>query len=98
MEQLVKAYLDIYKHKIVHRDIKPANIFLQGKYYKMADFGFSILADHVRDPCSYNVGSPLYMAPEVLLRNHYSHKSDIWALGIIFYELLFGCHPWSASD
>lgn len=40
----------------------------------------------------------MYMAPEVLLRNHYSYKSDIWALGIIYYELLFGCRPWTAKD
>jgi serine/threonine protein kinase len=98
MEQLVHGYLEICKNKIVHRDIKPANIFLEGKTCKIADFGFSILADHVKDPCSYNVGSPLYMAPEVLLKNHYSYKSDIWSLGIIYYEILFGSRPWSARD
>lgn len=38
------------------------------------------------------------MAPEVLQKNHYSYKSDIWALGIIYYELLFGSRPWSAKD
>jgi NIMA (never in mitosis gene a)-related kinase len=98
MEQLVRGYLEIYRNKIVHRDIKPANIFISGRTYKVADFGFSISAEQIKEPCNYNVGSPLYMAPEVLLKNHYSYKSDIWALGIIYYELLFGCRPWSAKD
>jgi NIMA (never in mitosis gene a)-related kinase len=98
MEQLLQGYMDIHRGKVVHRDLKPANIFLQGRQLKIADFGFSVQAEQVRDPCSYNVGSPLYMAPEVLLRNHYSFKSDIWALGIIYYELLFGCRPWTAKD
>ena len=38
----------------------------------------------------YNVGSPKYMAPEAYKHNSYSEKSDIWALGVIFYEMLAG--------
>lgn len=41
-----------------------------------------------------NVGTPLYMPPEALLHNIYSVKSDIFALGVMFYELLFGVSPW----
>lgn len=44
-----------------------------------------------------NVGSPLYMPPESLKHNEYSFKSDIWALGVIFYEMLFGQTPWKAN-
>ena len=43
----------------------------------------------------YNVGSPVYMPPEALNQNRYSHKSDIWAIGVIFYEMLTGNTPWS---
>jgi serine/threonine protein kinase len=46
---------------------------------------------------SYNVGSPVYMPPEALNENKYSFKSDIWALGVIFYELLTGKTPWRAK-
>ena len=47
--------------------------------------------------CSYNVGSPIYMPPEALNENKYSFKSDIWALGVIFYEMLTGKTPWKAK-
>ena len=46
---------------------------------------------------SYNVGSPIYMPPEALSSNKYTYKSDIWALGVIFYELLNGKTPWRAK-
>ncbi len=47
--------------------------------------------------CNYNVGSPIYMSPEALNENKYSYKSDIWALGVIFYEMLTGKTPWKAK-
>jgi serine/threonine protein kinase len=96
MQQIVKGYLSIYRRKIIHRDLKPMNIFLKGKELKIADFGFAALEEVVREPCTYNVGSPLYMPPEALLHNRYSYKSDIWALGVIYYEMLFGRVPWNA--
>ena len=46
---------------------------------------------------SYNVGSPVYMPPEALNENKYSFKSDIWALGVIYYEMLTGKTPWRAK-
>jgi serine/threonine protein kinase len=39
---------------------------------------------------NYNVGTPLYMAPESIISNKYSFKTDIWALGVVFYEMLVG--------
>lgn len=55
------------------------------------DFGYCTV-DSVpnRPECYYNVGSPKYMSPEAYKENIYSEKSDIWALGIIFYEMLHG--------
>ena len=46
----------------------------------------------------YNVGTPLYMSPSSITQNHYSAKSDIWSIGVIFYELLFGMVPWQADS
>ena len=46
----------------------------------------------------YNVGTPLYMSPEVLNSNFYSRKSDIWSLGIVFYEILQGRPPWEPRN
>jgi serine/threonine protein kinase len=73
MQQVIKGYMQIYKNGIVHRDLKPSNVFLQSYNCKIADFGFSAKAARLSEPCNYNVGSPLYMAPEALLRNYYSY-------------------------
>ena len=64
----------------------------------MADFGFAIKAADASKYSKYNVGSPLYMAPESLKRNEYSFKTDIWALGVILHELLTGQTPWKAKN
>jgi serine/threonine protein kinase len=64
---------------------------------KIADFGFAVRVEDCKKSNKYNIGSPLYMPPEALLYNQYSYKSDIWALGIIFYELLTGSAPWNAK-
>jgi serine/threonine-protein kinase ULK/ATG1 len=97
MKQVVSGYLEIYRKGIIHRDLKPANIFIKGGLLKIADFGFAVRADDCKKSNKYNIGSPLYMPPEALLYNQYSFKSDIWALGIIFYELLTGVAPWNAK-
>ena len=43
------------------------------------------------------MGSPLYMAPESLKKNEYSYKTDIWSVGVIFFELLTGETPWKSK-
>ena len=45
----------------------------------------------------YNIGSPLYMAPESLQNNEYSHLTDVWSIGIIAFELFAGKTPWKAK-
>ena len=44
------------------------------------------------------VGSPLYMSPQVLKGHTYNNKCDIWSLGLIFYEIIFGETPWSGAS
>jgi serine/threonine protein kinase len=64
---------------------KFTNIFLKGDQVKIADFGFSVKIEDRSKNLRYNVGSPIYMPPEALNFNQYSFKSDIWAIGVIFY-------------
>ena len=98
MDQIIQGYLQIYQKEIVHRDLKPANILLgENDECKIADFGFAIKASELLKPSKYNVGSPLYMAPESLKRNEYSYKTDLWSVGVIFFEMLTGETPWKAK-
>lgn len=89
--------LDGYKHllelNIVHRDIKSANILLSQdkKTVKFIDFGLSKVfsVDLNQTIC----GSPLYIAPEVLDHRDYDSKSDIWSIGVLLYEMVYGLTP-----
>lgn len=81
----------------MHRDLKPANIFRNGETWKIGDFGFSIVCRTDSFFDKINVGTPLYMPPESLKTNKYSFKSDIFAIGIILYEMLTGRTPWECK-
>lgn len=85
------------KNNILHRDLKLANILKNNGYLKIADFGFARLLGE-EDLASTMLGSPLNMAPEVLNGNDYGNKADIWSIGTVFYELLFGKPPYTAGN
>ncbi|CAD8090359.1 unnamed protein product [Paramecium primaurelia] len=92
--QVSKGILALHEKKIIHRDIKPANILIKDGIYKLADFGFALIEDQIESVIKrFNVGTPMYMAPEISQTNQYSDYSDIWALGIMLYEMLFNCIP-----
>lgn len=64
---------------------------------KIADFGFSKLLTN-EEFTETMLGSPLNMAPEVLGGTQYNSKADIWSIGVVFYEILFGTPPYKASN
>jgi serine/threonine protein kinase len=97
MGQIINGYNQIFNRGIIHRDLKPANIFMRANQIKIADFGFAMKQVDSKKYSSYNVGSPIYMPPEALNDNKYSFKSDIWALGVIYFEMLTGKTPWRAK-
>jgi serine/threonine-protein kinase ULK/ATG1 len=105
MEQILMGFLELIENSVIHRDVKPENIMMHNGKLKIADFGFAknvISSKHMQKSM---VGTPLYMAPQVLKREKYTSKCDIWALGVIFYEviilftqMLFGCLPWTGKS
>ncbi|KAK8725595.1 hypothetical protein OTU49_010637 [Cherax quadricarinatus] len=99
LQQLASALKYMREKKVSHFDLKPSNILLKSRSHpilKIADFG---LAQHMPedDTNSTIKGSPLYMAPEIILKRQYDAKVDLWSVGVILYECLFGKAPYSSK-
>ena len=97
---LIDAIKFCHHHDIVHRDLKPENLLLQSKdedtHIKIADFGFATRT-HDRSLNQY-MGSPGYLAPEVLLSKQYGKEIDLWAVGVITFILLCGYPPFGEDS
>jgi hypothetical protein len=90
------AYL--HDHGIVHRDLKPANIFLEGGTVKVGDYGLSkFISSSQHTAQTQSVGTVHYMAPEISTGN-YNKQIDIYASGIILYEMLTGRVPFDGES
>src|SRR5438445_2175929 len=89
-------------HGVVHRDIKPDNVLISGKHAVVTDFGVSkaVSASSGGSLTSLGValGTPAYMAPEQAAADpHLDHRADLYALGILGYEMLTGRPPFTAA-
>jgi myosin-light-chain kinase len=96
--QIINGLNYLHNNSIIHRDIKPSNILLtnDNKTIKICDFGFAKknnISNIDKISASVICGSPLYMAPEIFKNKEYGFNTDIWASGIILFEMLFGYHP-----
>ncbi|CAM9788287.1 unnamed protein product, partial [Choristocarpus tenellus] len=97
-EQILHGLVYLHKKRVIHRDIKGGNILIDDRgVVKLCDFGaskmldmesFLGMGDHTR------VGSPLFMAPEILLQKEYGSQVDIWSLGGAVLEMTTGKPPW----
>jgi serine/threonine-protein kinase len=91
-----------YAHErgIVHRDIKPGNIMvLADGRVKIMDFGIARLREPtVKTQTGVLLGSPQYMSPEQIVGQEVDHRSDIFALGLVFYEMITGSRPFEGED
>ena len=96
LQQIMKGAKYLNLNGIVHRDLKPANILLKDGECKLSDFGFAKVEEG--SVLRSIVGTPLYMSPQLLQKQRYSNKSDLWSIGLIYYEMLHGRTPWNASN
>ncbi|XP_008274951.1 serine/threonine-protein kinase ULK1a isoform X2 [Stegastes partitus] len=106
LQQIAQAMKVLQGKGILHRDLKPQNILLchpEGRRsssvntsIKIADFGF---ARHLQTNtmAATLCGSPMYMAPEVIMSQNYDAKADLWSIGTIVYQCLTGKAPFHAS-
>ncbi len=104
MKQLLMALAKCHKQKIAHRDIKPENLLIESKckgneeiVIKLVDFGLGGLIEEQKRFTDL-LGSPMYIAPEILKKEPYDEKVDIWSSGIIMYILLSGSVPFQAAN
>lgn len=93
LTQLISAVSYCHKMGIVHRDIKPDNILFDSEdRLKLADFGSAELWCE-GGVMSGVVGTPYYVAPEVLMGKEYNEKVDVWSVGVVLYIMLAGVPP-----
>ena len=96
MEKLFRSVAHCHAMQVIHRDIKPENIMIGAdSEIKLIDFGLS--AQIHSKLMKETVGTPYYVAPEVL-KGKYDEKCDIWSLGVILYVLLSGYLPFQGED
>ena len=97
MRETISAvkYLHTRNPPIIHRDIKPENILLdQDGRCKLADFGWSNFDDGKKNRETY-CGTPEYLAPEMVNKSGHDESVDIWALGVLLFEMLTGRTPFN---
>lgn len=107
LQQIAAAMRILHSKGIIHRDLKPQNILLSyanrrkssitGIRIKIADFGFARYLQSNMMAATL-CGSPMYMAPEVIMSQHYDAKADLWSIGTVIYQCLVGKPPFQANS
>jgi NIMA (never in mitosis gene a)-related kinase len=78
----------VHERKIIHTDLKPENIFkTKSGIIKLGDFGSSTVLQKTIGQAATDIDNPLYISPEILKGENYDASTDIWSLGVTFYEL-----------
>jgi NIMA (never in mitosis gene a)-related kinase 1/4/5 len=89
----------LHNNNIIHRDIKCANIFLDREdHIYIGDFGISKVLNNCDQLSNTNIGTPLYMCPNIVKKEEYSKEVDIWGLGCFLFELITFSPPFLANN
>jgi len=98
--QLLEALAYAHAHGVVHRDIKPANIMAvdHGRRVKLTDFGLALSSDSTLTQEGQILGTPYYMAPELIDGKKGDAQTDQYALGVVLYEMLSRRRPFEGDE
>lgn len=99
--QLLHALAHAHAHGVIHRDIKPENVMLTraGKRAVLIDFGLASLRDELPlTAAGMCLGSPSYLAPERLLGQPHDTRTDLYAVGVVLYEMIAGQKPFAGGS
>lgn len=91
---LLTALVYIHRQGIIHRDLKPGNVLVTQNVVKLLDFGLATMGEHAMP----SAGTLAYMAPELLREQRATVASDLYAVGVMAYELLAGWHPFAQTQ
>ena len=103
LRQIMNGFRVLHQNKIMHRDVKLANIFLTNQdRVVIGDFGFAKKGAYMTETI---LGTPITMAPEIITQQNkpgkkqkYDNKADLWSIGIVFYQLIFGDIPFKVKN
>jgi eukaryotic-like serine/threonine-protein kinase len=96
--QAARALEFVHSHQMIHRDIKPDNIHVNPKgVVKLIDFGIAKMQDLTRTRPGYVLGTPYYMAPEQVRGEKLTPLVDVYAFGVLLFELMSGVKPFKAT-
>ena len=99
MAELLCGLAHIHSKRILHRDLKSSNIFVTSKnHLKLGDFGVCTILGFPNAKAESMIGTPLYFAPEVCNNEAYDERSDVWSLGVVFYEMCTLRRPFEGDN
>jgi serine/threonine protein kinase len=99
IDQVAGALDHAHARGIVHRDIKPANMLLEGDWLLLADFGVAKITENstVITSTGNIFGTPAYVSPEQAEGESFDHRTDIYSLGVVLYEMVIGRVPYQGT-
>jgi len=104
LSQLLQALMYLHRRGVLHRDLKPANVLVVDNHVRVLDFGLSVMRDRPttgatsEDNNNNTAGTLAYISPEVLRGAHATEASDLYAVGVIAYEIFKGEHPFPHAE